>query len=47
MATFTNDEKTNLLFKKLMNMPSTKDGNKFFEEPYINSRSNINTDQIG
>ena len=46
MANFTNDEKTNLLFKKLMNMPSAKIDQPFYQEPYINARSNINTDQI-
>lgn len=30
---FSNTEKTNLLFKKLMNKPSTSDSKKFFEEP--------------
>lgn len=41
MATFSNEEKTNLLFKKLMGKPSTLDSNKFFQEPSRPSRPTI------
>ena len=46
MTDFTNDEKTNLLFKKLMNKPSALIDQPFYQEPNFSSRSNINTEQI-
>jgi hypothetical protein len=43
---FSNDEKTNLLFKKFMGKPSTVNTRSFFEEPNRPTRSVVISDQV-
>ena len=46
MSTFTPDEKSNLLFKKLMGKPSTLNERDFFQEPRKDARPSIFQHQI-